>query len=57
VFLSYDKPSSFEDNPYNHLTEYVEVVEVFFADFSYEVVRRGSNNYDFWNVSVTLEQV
>ncbi len=57
VFLSYDKPSSFDEDPYDHLAEYVEVVEVFFADFSYEVVRRGSNNYDFWNVSVTLEQV
>lgn len=59
VFLSYDKPSNFdpENNPYQHLNEYSEVVEVFVSDFSYEVVRRGATNYDFWNVSVTLEQV
>jgi len=59
VFLSYDKPGSFdpEDSPYEHLDEYSEVVEVFVSDFSYEIVRRGATNYDFWNVSVTLEQV
>ena len=65
VYLSYDKYSNFSDtdiseidsrlNPAN-LANYSEVVEVFFTDFSYAVVKRSGLNFDFWDVSLTLEE-
>lgn len=33
---------------------YSQHVEVFFSDFQYSIEKRG--NYDFWNVSLTLEE-
>lgn len=59
VYLAYDKPSEFaqEDDPYKHLAKYTEFVEVFFSDFQYSVVKRGANTHDFWNVSLSLEEV
>jgi hypothetical protein len=59
VFLAYDKKSNFaEFGQYGHLAEYNEVVEMFISSFDYNIVKRGgTNNYDFWNVSVTLEEV
>ena len=65
MFLSYDKYSNFgkDASAYTHLAQYNEVVEVYFSDFSYDVVKRGGsasngrNGYDFWNVSVNLEEV
>lgn len=58
LFLAYDNYPNFgkTDSAYGHLGQYTEVIEVFFSDFSYNVIKRGSNNYDFWNVSVTLEE-
>lgn len=46
-----------EDPQYNRLSEYNEVVEVFFSSFEYTVVKRGRGTHDFCNVSVTLEEV
>lgn len=59
VYLSYDKYSSFGStaSAYSNLNKYSQVVEVFFEDFSYSVVKRGASNYDFWNVSISLEEV
>lgn len=59
VYLSYDKYSNFgkTDSAFNNLTKYSQVIEVYFSDFSYSVVKRGGTNYDFWNVSVSLEEV
>lgn len=59
VFLSYDNYLSFGDDEeaYNNLGKYSEVVEVFFSDFSYVVNKRGASNYDMWDVTVTLEEV
>lgn len=58
VFLAYDNYANFgkEDAAYGHLAQYNEIIEMFFADFSYTVERRGGSNHDFWNVSVTLEE-
>lgn len=59
MFLSYDKHSNFKSNPttqYAHLAEYNQVMQVYISDFSYSVVKRGGSNFDFWNVSVTLEE-
>lgn len=57
VYLSYDKYSNFATDKYNNLNKYSQVVEVFFGDFDYNVVKRGGSNYDFWNVSLSLEEV
>jgi hypothetical protein len=59
VYLSYDKYSNFgkSDAAYGNLGKYSQVVEVFFSSFDYSVVKRGGTNHDFWNVSVTLEEV
>jgi len=58
VFLAYDKKSNFaESGQYGHLPEYNEVIEMFVSSFDYTVVKRGGSNYDFWNISVTLEEV
>jgi hypothetical protein len=59
MYLAYDKYSNFgDDNPaFGHLAQYNQIVQVYFADFSYSVVKRGGNNFDFWNISVTLEEV
>jgi len=63
MFLAYDKYTEFENSSSNindkftHLKKYNEIVEVYFADFSYEIVKRGLNTYDFWNVSIVLEEV
>lgn len=57
VYLAYDKPQNFSENKYGRLSEYNQVVEMFFADFSYSVQKRGGSNHDLWNVSLTLEEV
>lgn len=58
VYLAYDKYSNFgkNDAAYGHLSQYNQVIEMFFSSFQYTVVKRGNSNYDFWNVSVTLEE-
>lgn len=58
VYLSYDKYPNFESraDKYAHLAEYSQVLEMYIADFSYSVVKRGGTNFDFWNISVTLEE-
>jgi hypothetical protein len=59
MYLAYDKYSNFgkDDSAYGHLSQYNQIVQVYFADFNYSVVKRGGNNFDFWNISVTLEEV
>jgi hypothetical protein len=56
VFLAYDKRTNFESDQYSRLQQYNEVVEMYISDFSYSVEKRNSS-YDFWNISVTLEEV
>lgn len=62
VFLAYDKFTNFpevdeeEVGRYDHLGQYSEIIEVYFSDFSYTVVNRGGI-HDFWNISLTLEEV
>lgn len=63
VYLSYDKYTNFEDtdtseidNRFNNINKYNEIVEVFFSDFNYSVVKRSGLKFDFWNVSLTLEE-
>jgi hypothetical protein len=58
VFLAYDNYSNFgkTDEDFNKLNRYNEVIEMFISNFTYSVVKRGSNNYDLWNISMTLEE-
>jgi hypothetical protein len=59
VFLAYDKYNNFseESNPYAYLNVYNEGIEMYISSFSYSVAQRGANNFDYWNISVTLEEV
>lgn len=59
VFLAYDKYTTFgrNDSAYAHLPHYNQIIEMFFSDFSYSVEKRGNSTHDFWNISVTLEEV
>lgn len=57
VFLAYDKLNNFNGKDYDRLNEYNEVIEMYISDFSYTVVNRGSTTHDFWNISVSLEEV
>jgi hypothetical protein len=59
VYLSYDKHTNFGDDAesYRQLSKYSQVVEMFISDFSYSVVKRGSSNFDFWDIQVSLEEV
>ena len=58
VFLAYDRKGIFKgtEAPYDHLQQYNQLVEMFISNFSYSVEKRGVN-FDYWNVSVTLEEV
>jgi len=63
MYLAYDKYSNFKtdgeitDSSYGHLGQYNEIMQVYFSDFNYSVVKRGGNNFDLWNISVSLEEV
>jgi hypothetical protein len=59
MILAYDNYRNFPDDSqqFKQLDQYNEILEVYFSDFNYSVVKRGGNNHDLWNVSVSLEQV
>jgi hypothetical protein len=58
MYLAYDKYNNFAENgKFDHLNQYNQIIQVYFADFSYSVVKRGASNHDLWNISVTLEEV
>lgn len=67
MFLAYDNYKNFKNatEPFGHINQYNELIEVFISDFQYSVVKRGTGTsslggiigHDLWNVSVTLEEV
>lgn len=65
IYLAYDKYNnpSFEqggavtDQSFNYLGIYNDVRLMYFSSFEYAIEKRGSTNFDFWNISVTLEEV
>ena len=59
MYLAYDKYTNLEGQAYEYsgLNRYNQIIEVYFADFNYSVVKRGATNHDLWNISVTLEEV
>lgn len=65
VFLSYDKYSEFpvgglngnkDATSYTHLRDYNEILEMYITNFTYSVEKRGSSNFDLWNIQMTLEE-
>lgn len=55
AYDNYDLLEGFED-VYVHLAKYNERLEMYFEDFSFEVVKRGPR-FDYWNVSLSLVEV
>ena len=61
VMLSYD---TYKDigytgaDPYSSvaINRYTQVKEMFISSFDYSVQKRGKGNFDFWNISVSLEE-
>ena len=57
VFLAYDKYNNLAQNNRDGQDGYNEVLEMYITKFDYNVVQRSASGYDYWNVSVTLEEV
>ncbi|NDB59953.1 hypothetical protein EB001_16115 [bacterium] len=58
VYLAYDKYSNFgkDQEAYGHIKLYNQLIQMYFTNFSYSVEKR-SDNFDFWNIQLTLEEV
>jgi hypothetical protein len=61
VYLAYDNYKIFGDDvlAYAHLNQYSQVMEMYIASFDYSIEKRGGtgkDSYDFWNISLTLEE-
>ena len=65
VYLGYDKynVNSFKvadkvtDSSFQHMSVYNDIKLMYFSSFEYSVEKRGATTFDFWNVSVSLEEV
>jgi hypothetical protein len=49
VYLAYDR--------YDLNTKYNQIIQMYFKDFNYSIVKRGASTHDFWNITLTLEEV
>jgi hypothetical protein len=64
VYTGYDKYNSdslkvagqVTDESFNYLSIYNDVRLMYFSQFEYIVEKRGGTNFDFWNISVSLEE-
>lgn len=56
VYLAYDNYKNMGGS-YDKMSQYNEIVEVFFDSFDHSIVNRGTSTHDFWNISMTLEEV
>lgn len=56
LFLSYDKYRVNGLENYDRLKTYAQVIKVYFSQFEYSVEKRSTGNFDFWNISVTMEE-
>lgn len=66
VYLGYDNYKNLSDDieggevvktKYQKMSNYAEVVEVFFGSFDYSVQSRGASTFDYWNINLSLEEV
>lgn len=62
VYLAYDKYINFktdniiDDESFDHLAIYNDIKFMYFSSFEYTISKRGGTNFDFWNVSLALEE-
>jgi hypothetical protein len=58
MLLAYDRYDQFEGpQKYGYMSQYNQMIEVYFSEFNFDVVKRGGNTHDFWNISVSVEEV
>jgi hypothetical protein len=59
VYLSYDNFATYgyEDANYARLANYTDFYFMYATSFNYSIEKRGADNFDMWNVSITLEEV
>jgi len=58
MLLAYDKYTDFDGaDKYDYLGQYNQLVQVYFSSFDYDIIKRGKTNFDFWNISCTVEEV
>ena len=59
MFMAYDRHDKFDgqNDQFDHLNQYNDIVEVYFSSFNFNIAKRGGSNFDFWNISVELEEV
>ena len=58
LYLAYDNYKNFpSEGQYANMSKYNEVVEVYFSNFNYNIIKRGTSTFDFWDIDVTLEEV
>jgi hypothetical protein len=64
VLLSYDKYANFDNGTVagnnlarQKLDQYSQAIQMYISNFNYSVIKRGANNFDMWDISVTLEEV
>lgn len=57
MMLSYDTYNNVSNqDQYDQLSKYNQVIPVYFSQFDYTVAKRGGTNHDLWNISVALEE-
>jgi len=56
-YLAYDKYRINDISNYDRLNIYNQIVKVYFSAFSYNIEKRSNGGFDFWNVSMSLEEV
>lgn len=66
MFLAYDRYDNFENassSKYHYLSQYNQVIQVYFKSFDYTVKKRRTvagkpgSGFDYWNISVSVEEV
>jgi len=59
VYLAYDNFASagYDDANYGKLANYTDFYFMYVTSFNYSIEKRGANNFDMWNISITLEEV
>lgn len=60
VFLAYDKFRVNNLENYNRLDGYNQVLKMYFSSFDYNIEKRSggaTSGFDFWNISLSLEEV
>ncbi len=57
VYLAYDKYRTNDVANYSKINIYNQVLKVYFSAFNYNIEKRSNGGFDFWNVSIALEEV